>query len=60
MLIAVGSNESVRGPKYVTTRGKTPVLSGDEMRELLESIDTRDLIGLRDPDRDWPNTTLLA
>jgi hypothetical protein len=23
---------SVRRPKYVTTRGKTPVLSGDEMR----------------------------
>jgi site-specific recombinase XerD len=39
---------SVRGPKYVTTRGKTPVLSGDEMRQLLESIDTSDLIGLRD------------
>jgi site-specific recombinase XerD len=39
---------SVRGPKYVTTRGKTPVLSGDEMRQLLESIETSDLIGLRD------------
>jgi integrase/recombinase XerD len=39
---------SVRGPKYVTTRGKTPVLSGDEMRQLLESIDTNELIGLRD------------
>jgi integrase/recombinase XerD len=39
---------SVRGPKYVTTRGKTPVLSGDEMRQLLESMDTSDLIGLRD------------
>ncbi len=23
---------SVRGPKYVVTRGKTPVFSGDEMR----------------------------
>jgi integrase/recombinase XerD len=39
---------SVRGPKYVTTRGKTPVLSGDEMRQLLDSIDTSELIGLRD------------
>jgi integrase/recombinase XerD len=28
---------SVRGPKYVVTRGKTPVLSGDEMRQLLNS-----------------------
>jgi integrase/recombinase XerD len=39
---------SVRGPKYVTRRGKTPVLSGDEMRQLLDSIDTSELIGLRD------------
>jgi len=39
---------SVRGPKYVVTRGKTPVLSGDEMRQLLNSIDTTELIGLRD------------
>jgi len=39
---------SVRGPKYVVTRGKTPVLSRDEMRELLNSIDTSELIGLRD------------
>jgi integrase/recombinase XerD len=39
---------SVRGPKYVVTRGKTPVLSGDEMRQLLNSIDISELIGLRD------------
>jgi integrase len=39
---------SVRGPKYVVTRGKTPVLSGEEMRQLLESIDVGELIGLRD------------
>ncbi len=39
---------SVRGPKHVVTRGKTPVLSRDEMRELLNSIDTSELIGLRD------------
>jgi site-specific recombinase XerD len=32
---------SVRGPKFVVTRGKTPVLSGAEMRQLLKSIDTR-------------------
>src|SRR5215472_1196852 len=30
---------AVRGPKYVVKRGKTPVLSGDEMRQLLNSID---------------------
>ncbi len=39
---------SVRGPTYVVTRGKTPVLSADEMRHLLDSIDTSELIGLRD------------
>jgi integrase/recombinase XerD len=36
---------SVREPKYVTTRGKTPVLSGDGMRQLLDSIDTSELAG---------------
>jgi integrase len=30
------------------TRGKTPVLSADEVRQLLDSIDTSELIGLRD------------
>ena len=45
ILISTGS---VRGPKYVVTRGKTPVLSGKEMRQLLNSIDTRELIGLGD------------
>jgi integrase/recombinase XerD len=39
---------SVRGPKYVVTPGKTPMLSGDEMRQLLNSVDTSELIGLRD------------
>jgi integrase len=39
---------SVRGPKYAGTRGKTPVLSGGEMRQLLNSIDTSEFIGLRD------------
>jgi integrase/recombinase XerD len=38
----------VRGPKYVVLRGKTPVLSGDEIRRPLESIETGELIGLRD------------
>src|SRR6202041_516303 len=39
---------SVRGPKYVLKRGKTPVLSKEEARELLESIDDATLIGRRD------------
>ena len=39
---------SVRGPKYVVKRGKTPVLSAEEARQLLDSIETDTLIGLRD------------
>ena len=39
---------SVRGPKYVTRKGKTPVLTPEDMRRLFASIDTGTLIGLRD------------
>lgn len=39
---------SVRGPKYVITQGKTPVLEDDQMETLLNSIDTSTLVGLRD------------
>ncbi len=39
---------SVRGPKYVTRKGKTPVLNAEDMRRLFTSIDTGSLIGLRD------------
>jgi len=38
----------VRGPKYVVKRGKTPALSADEARKLLDSIESNTLIGLRD------------
>lgn len=39
---------SVRGPKYSVKRGKTPVLSADEARQLLDSIDCSTAVGLRD------------
>lgn len=39
---------SVRGPKHVVKRGKTPVLTADEARKLLDSIDTSSVVGLRD------------
>jgi site-specific recombinase XerD len=39
---------SVRGPKYVVKRGKTPVLKADEARLLLDSIKTDTIVGLRD------------
>jgi integrase/recombinase XerD len=40
---------SVRGPKHVVKKGKTPVLAADEARVLLNAIDTGTLVGLRDP-----------
>ncbi len=39
---------AVRGPRYSIRRGKTPVLSPEEVRTLLDSIETTTLIGLRD------------
>src|SRR5437868_1219805 len=39
---------SVRGPKYVVRKGKTPVLTPEEARLLLDSIDILELSGLRD------------
>jgi integrase/recombinase XerD len=38
---------SVRGPKYSVKRGKTPVLTAKEARDLLDSIDRRDGLQLR-------------
>jgi site-specific recombinase XerD len=39
---------AVRGPKHVVKRGKTPVLVTHQARELLDSIDTSSVVGLRD------------
>lgn len=39
---------SVRGPKHVVRRGKTPILSKDEARKLLESIGAETVVDLRD------------
>ncbi len=39
---------AVRGPKHIVRKGKTSVLTGEEARTLLESIDTAFLVGLRD------------
>lgn len=47
-LIASNPALSVRAPRQSVTKGKTPVLSADECGALLRSIDTGDLVGLRD------------
>lgn len=38
----------VRGPKHSVKRGKTPVLSAEEARQLLDAVDVSTLGGLRD------------
>jgi len=40
--------EEVKGPKYRVRKGKTPVLTDEEMRELLDSIDVSHVVGVRD------------
>jgi len=47
-VLAVNPAHAVRGPKYVVRRGKTPVLSEEQARRLIESIDTSTVVGLRD------------
>ncbi|MEX2140464.1 MAG: tyrosine-type recombinase/integrase [Pirellulales bacterium] len=47
-VLSVNPASAVRGPKHVVKKGKTPVLTGAEARQLLESIDTTTLVGLRD------------
>src|SRR3954462_4607757 len=47
-VVATNPAHSVRGPKHVVRRGKTPVLTADEARTLLDSIDTSSVVGLRD------------
>lgn len=39
---------SVRGPKHVVKTGKSPVLTAEQCRKLLDAIDTSSIGGLRD------------
>jgi len=53
-VLATNPAHAVRGPRHVVNRGKTPVLTADQARKLLDSIPlarkdgTPDLAGLRD------------
>ncbi len=47
-VLPVNPAGSVRGPRHSVKKGKTPVLSADETRALLDSIDSGTLIGMRD------------
>ena len=39
-VVPVNPAHAVRGPKHVVTKGKTPVLTAEETRTLLDSIPT--------------------
>jgi site-specific recombinase XerD len=47
-VLAVNPAAAVRGPKYVVRTGKTPVPGAVEARQLLDSINTAIVVGLRD------------
>ena len=47
-ILSVNPAAPVRGPKHVVKRGRTPVLTPDEARQLLDSIDVSTVVGLRD------------
>jgi site-specific recombinase XerD len=47
-VLAVNPASAVRGPKHKVKKGKTPVLTAEEARALLDSIDPSSPIGLRD------------
>jgi integrase len=44
----VNPASSVRGPSHIQKRGKTPVLSPEEARRVLDAIDVSTHAGLRD------------
>ena len=47
-VLAINPAHAVRGPKHTQRKGKTPVLTADEARTLLDSINVTSLPGLRD------------
>ena len=47
-MMSTNSATAVRGPSHVVKRGKTPVLTRDETRLLLHTIEPDSIRGLRD------------
>src|SRR3954451_1409726 len=47
-VVPVNPAASVKAPKHVVKKGKTPVVSAADARILLDSIDTDSVLGLRD------------
>ena len=47
-VVTINPAASVKGPKHIVKKGKTPVLSAGEASELINAIDTSSPVGLRD------------
>ena len=47
-IVEINPAHAVRGPKHVVTTGTTAILDGEQMRQLLDSIDVSTIVGLRD------------
>lgn len=47
-IVRLNPAAAVRGPRYSVRKGKTPILSPEEARQLLDSINTSTIVGLRD------------
>jgi site-specific recombinase XerD len=47
-IVPANPASSVRGPKHIVRKGKTPLLEPAEARALLDSIDTSTPVGMRD------------
>ncbi len=47
-VVPVNPAASVRGPRHVVKKGKTPVLTAEQARQLLDAIDTNTISGMRD------------
>ncbi len=60
-VIDVNTARAVRGPKYVVKKGKTPVLTAEAARELLDSIPlVRDTARQRDRQPDSQEPALVG
>ena len=47
-IVASNPAHAVRGPRHSVSKGKTPVISSEEARQLLDSMDISHLVRLRD------------
>ena len=47
-IVPTNPASAVRGPKHSLKKGKTPALTAEEARDLLDSIATRSPVGLHD------------